>query len=53
MFVSDLFSHFSSDNKDEEPIPYITDTSLRANVSYMSYLDHMCDFNYDALEGVL
>ncbi len=47
MFVSDFWSRFSSDNKDEEPIPYLTDTSLLANVSYMSYLDNMYDFNYD------
>ncbi len=51
-FVSDFWSRFSSDNKDEEPIPYLTDTSLLANVSYMSYLDNMCDFNYDTLQGI-
>ncbi len=31
MFVSDFLSHFSSDNRDEEPIPYLTDTSLLNN----------------------
>ncbi len=36
MFVSYFLSHFSSDNKDEELIPYLTDTSLLGNVSYMS-----------------
>ncbi len=52
MFVSDFLSHLSSDNKDEEPIPYLTDTSLLDNISYMSYLDNMCDFNYDTLQGI-
>ncbi len=52
MFVSDFLSRFSSENKDVEPIPYITDTSLLANVSYMLYLDNMCDFNYDTLQGI-
>ncbi len=52
MFVSDFLSRFSSDNKDDEPIPYFTDTSLLDNVSYMSYLDNMCDFNYDTLQGI-
>ncbi len=41
MFVSDFLSHFSSDNKYEEPIPYHTDTSCSDNVSYMSYVDTM------------
>ncbi len=31
MFVSDFLSRFSSDNNDEEPIPYLTDTSLLNN----------------------
>ncbi len=36
MFVSDFLSCFSSDNKDDEPIPYVTDTSLLANISYIT-----------------
>ncbi len=52
MFVSDFVSHCSSDNKDEEPIPYFTDTSCLDNVSYMSYLDTMCNFNYKTNQGI-
>ncbi len=51
MFVSDFLSHFSSNNKDEEPIPYLTDTSSLSNDSYMSYLDDMCEYNYDTKQG--
>ncbi len=35
MFISDFLSRFSSDNNDEEPIPYLTDTSLINNVSWL------------------
>ncbi len=42
MFVCDFLSHFSSDNNDEEPIPYLTDTSLLNNASYMTQLDTIC-----------
>ncbi len=52
MFVSDFPSHFSSDNIDDEPIPYLTDTSLLHNASYMSQLDAICQFNYDNCQGV-
>ncbi len=52
MFVSDFLSCFSSDNKDEERIPYLTDTSCLDNVSYMSYLDNMCSFNYKTNQGI-
>ncbi len=41
MFVSDFLPHFSSNNKDEEPIPYLTDTSCLDNASYMSHLCHI------------
>ncbi len=47
MFISDFLSRFSSDNKVEEPIPYLKDTSSLSNDSYMSYLDDMCAYNYD------
>ncbi len=47
MFVWDFLSYCSSDNTDEEPIPYLTDTKWLSNDSYMSDLDDMCDFNYD------
>ncbi len=50
-FVSDFLSLFSSDNKDEEPIPYLTDTSSLINDLYMSYLDDMCANNYDTQQG--
>ncbi len=36
VFTSDFLSRFSSDNTDDEPIPYLTDTSLLHNASYMS-----------------
>ncbi len=34
MFVSDFLSRFSSSNKDEEPIPYLTDTTLLDDASF-------------------
>ncbi len=52
MFVSDFISRFSSDNKEDEPIPYITDTSLLDNASYMSQLDAIYKFNYNTGQGV-
>ncbi len=52
MFVSDLLSRLSSNNKDEEPIPYFTDTTLLDDASYMSHLDGICQFNYDTFQGV-
>ncbi len=48
MFVSNFLSHFSFNNKDEEPI---TDTTLLDDASYMSHLDDICQFNYDTLQG--
>ncbi len=51
MFVSDFLSRLSSNNKDEEPIPYLTDTSSLSIDSYMSYLDDMCVNNYDTQQG--
>ncbi len=47
IFVSDFLSRFSS-----ETIPYLTDTSCLNNVSYMSYLDNMCNFNYETNQGI-
>ncbi len=47
IFVSDFLSHFSSNNKDEEPISYLIDTTLLDDGSYMSHLDEICQFNYD------
>ncbi len=44
--------HFSSNNKDEEPILYLTDTTLLDDASYMFHLDGTCQFNYDTLQGV-
>ncbi len=52
MFVANFLSCFSSDNKDEEPIPYLTDTTLLINISNMSYLDNMCDYNHDTQQGI-
>ncbi len=52
MFNSDFLSRFSSDNNDEEPIPYLTDTSLLNNASYMTQLDAICKFNYNMGQGV-
>ncbi len=52
MFVFDYLPHFSSDNQDEEPIPYLTDTSCMDNVSYMSYLDNMCNFSYETQQEI-
>ncbi len=40
-----MFVSFSSDNQDEEAIPYLMDTSCMDNISYMSDLDNMCNFN--------
>ncbi len=48
MFVSD----FSSDNNDEEPIPYLRDTSLLNNTSNMTQLDAICKFNYNTGQGI-
>ncbi len=47
MFLSDFLSLFSCDNNDEEPIPYLADTSLLNNTSYMTQLDAICKFNYN------
>ncbi len=52
MFVFDFLSWFSSDNNDEEPIPYLTDTSLFNNASYMTQLDAICKFNYNTGQGI-
>ncbi len=52
MFVSDFLSRFSSVNNDEEPIPYLTDTSLLNNVSYMTQSDAICKFNYNMGQGI-
>ncbi len=52
MFVFDFLSRFSSDNQDEEPIPYLTYTFCLDNVSYISYLDSMCNFNYETQQGI-
>ncbi len=41
MLMSEFLSRFSSDNNDEEPIPYLTDTSLLNNASYMSHFIHL------------
>ncbi len=51
MLVSDFLSRFSSDNQDEQPFPYLMDTSCLDNVSYMFYLDNMCNFNYNTQQG--
>ncbi len=48
MFVSDFFCHFSSDNQDEKPIPYLTDISCLDNASYMSYLEQPLRRHYSA-----
>ncbi len=52
MFVSDFLSQFSSDNKEYEPILYLTDTSPLNNALYMSQLDAICKFNYNMGQGV-
>ncbi len=52
MFVSDFLSRFSSDNNDEEPIPYLTNTSLLNNTSYMSQLDAIWKFNYNTGQDI-
>ncbi len=52
MFVSDFLSCFSSDNNDEEPIPYLTDTSLLNNDSYITQLDAICKFNYNTGQSI-
>ncbi len=52
MFVSDFLSRFSSDNNDEEPIPYLMDTSLLNNASHMTQLDAICKFNYNTGQGI-
>ncbi len=43
---------FSSDNTDDEPIPYLTDTTLLNDATYMSQLDAICQFNYVTCQGV-
>ncbi len=52
MFVYDFLSRFSSNSIDEEQIPYLTDTTLLDDASYMSHLEDMCQFNYDTLQRV-
>ncbi len=52
MFVSDFLSRFSSANNGEEPIPYLTDTSLLNYTSYMTQLDCVCKFNYNTGQGI-
>ncbi len=52
MFVSDFLSLFSSDNNDEETIPYLTDTLLLNKASYMTQLDAICKFNYNTGQGI-
>ncbi len=52
MFVFDFLSRFSSDNNDEEPISYLTDTSLLKNTSYMIQLDAICKFNNNTGKGI-
>ncbi len=52
MFVSDFLSRFSSANDDEEPIPYLTETSLLHNNSYMSHLDNICQYSYKTNQGL-
>lgn len=52
MFIYDFLSRFSSDNHDEEPIPYLTDTNCLRNESYMSYLETMCKNNYSTKKGI-
>ncbi len=52
MFLSDFLSCFYSDNNDEEPTPYLTDTSLLNNASYMTQLDTICKFNYNMGQGI-
>ncbi len=43
MFVSDFLPRFSSDNKEDDPTPYLTDTSPLNSASYMSQLDYNTD----------
>ncbi len=52
MFVSDFFSCFSSANNDEEPIPYLTDTLIVGDSSYMSHIDNICQDNYKTNQGL-
>ncbi len=52
MFVSDFLSCLSSANNDEEPIPYLTETSIVGNSSYMSHLDNICQYNYKTNQGL-
>ncbi len=52
MFVSDFLSRFSSANNDEEPIPYLTETSLVSDNSYMSHLDNICQYNFKTNQGL-
>ncbi len=51
MFVSDFISRFSSFN-DEEPIPYLTDTSILNNASCMTQLDAIFKFIYYMGQGI-
>ncbi len=50
--LSYFLSCFSSDNNYEEPIPYLKDTSLLNNDSYMTQLDAICKFNYNTGQGI-
>ncbi len=52
MFLSDFLSRFSANNNDEEPIPYLTDTSVVGRNSYMSHLDAICQYNYETKLGL-
>ncbi len=52
MFLSNFLSRFSANNNDEEPIPYLTDTSVVGRNSYMSHLDAICQYNYETNQGL-
>ncbi len=52
MFVSDFLSRFSSDNKEDEPMPYLTNTLLLNITSNMSVRRYF-KFNYNTGQGYL
>ncbi len=52
MFVSDFLSYSSSQNEDEEPIPYLMDTSLLDKDSYITQIDNVCQFDYKTNSGL-
>ncbi len=49
---SDFLSRFSSANKNEEPIPFLTKNSSLDTSSYMTKIDDLCQYDYVTNMGI-